>query len=267
MFSMLESRGQQFRRAYDTDNFQFSVPEQAPSILQSAGGVPYLSIAENAKPSPWTLGIDLSNPTKGSPRLCGSLVSPEGTLVHSWLQDHRQDETFSSTHLRLLLHTVVEYLPKNAAQHGLLILRDGRLFEKENYRIYKEELGLPTTLAEFRKGGNPPILTPTHPGLPQDSFFGFLPISNNKFSTAFLVTFPSVRKGRFGSVFKLHWRDDWNELGLESRDFAATIKSLVNAPGLGCKARKLPAPIYWADGIAGSTAEDLRFRGQHISIL
>ena len=43
---------------------------------------------------------------------------------------------------------------------------------------------------------------------------------------------------------------------------AAIITALVYAPGLGNKERTLPAPIYWADGIAAASDIDLRFRGQ-----
>ena len=38
--------------------------------------------------------------------------------------------------------------------------------------------------------------------------------------------------------------------------------SLMYSPGLGNKLRGTPAPIYWADGIAGASDADLRFRGQ-----
>ena len=79
---------------------------------------------------------------------------------------------------------------------------------------------------------------------------------------AMVVNLPAVKQKHFGQGFKIHRRDEWNELSLQSRDFDAIITALVHAPGLGNKERSLPAPIYWADGIAGASENDLRFRGQ-----
>jgi len=44
-------------------------------------------------------------------------------------------------------------------------------------------------------------------------------------------------------------------------ELADTLVGLSLAPGLGMHRRERPAPIYWADGIAGASPTDLRFAG------
>ena len=63
------------------------------------------------------------------------------------------------------------------------------------------------------------------------------------------------------AVTKITWRNDWNGLGLPPSQIASVLTASATAPGLGFQARNLPASIYWADGIAGSSDQDLRFRG------
>ncbi len=78
------------------------------------------------------------------------------------------------------------------------------------------------------------------------------------------MTTLAASSGNFGTVLKLSWNESWNGLGLSPRDVAAIMMALVHAPGLGNEPRVLPAPIYWADGIARADDGDLRFRGQPV---
>lgn len=257
-----------WRRAYENDPFQFSVPDQVGSILQCAGGVQYCVEASNSRPIPWSLGLDLSHPREGPSRVCGALLNPTGNLVHSWVAEHPRDETISQDVLKEIISKAVALIPGSGKQNGLLILRDGRLFEKENYSLYREGFGLPVTLLEVRKRRNPPILTEDACGIPPNPVFCLIPQRHDSRShVAMTICLPIAQQNRFGQVLKLHWRDQWNGLSLEPTDFAAILTALVHAPGLGNKARALPAPIYWADGIAAASDQDLRFRGQETSYL
>jgi hypothetical protein len=255
-----------WRRAYENDPFQFSVPDQIGSILQCAGGVQYCVGTSDSKPTPWSLGLDLSHPREGPSRVCGALLNPTGNLVHSWVAEHARDETISQSVLKKIIIKAVALIPDSDQQTGLLILRDGRLFEKEHYSIYREGFGLPVTLLEVRKRRNPPILTEDACGIPQSPVFCSIPQRHDSRShVAMMICLPTAQQNRFGQVLKLHWRDQWNGLSLKRTDFAAILTALVHAPGLGNKARALPAPIYWADGIAAASDQDLRFRGQIVS--
>jgi hypothetical protein len=209
------------------------------------------------------LGIDLSHATNGQSKLCGSLINTTGNLSHSWVSKHSRDETISSDTLQKIIRAAVNYIPKDSRGNGLLVMRDGRLFERENHALYHKGFDLPVSLIEVRKRKNPPILTREFPGIPDKIMFSEISRNFDREShIAFMVTLPTAKKERFGQVLKIHWRDEWNGLSLQSRDLAAIITALVYAPGLGNKERTLPAPIYWADGIAAASNIDLRFRGQ-----
>ena len=263
VFLYLDRQGISWRRCYETDNFQFSIPDQIGSILQCAGGIPYCVQTQGTKPIPWCLGIDLSHATNGQSKLCGSLINTTGNLSHSWVSKHSRDETISSDTLQKIIRAAVNYIPKDSRGNGLLVMRDGRLFERENHALYHKGFDLPVSLIEVRKRKNPPILTREFPGIPDKIMFSEISRNLDHDShIAFMVTLPTAKKERFGQVLKIHWRDEWNGLSLQSRDLAAIITALVYAPGLGNKERTLPAPIYWADGIAAASNIDLRFRGQ-----
>ena len=168
--------------------------------------------------------------------------------------------------LQNIIRAAVSHIPEDSKVNGLLIMRDGRLFEKENHSFYRQGFGLPVSLIEVRKRRNPPILTGEFPGIPVEPMFAELPQKYDS-HVAMVVTLPAAKQKQFGQVMKIHWRDKWNELSLESRDIAAVITALVHAPGLGNKEHSLPAPIYWADGIAGASENDLRFRGQKTTLI
>ena len=54
----------------------------------------------------------------------------------------------------------------------------------------------------------------------------------------------------------------WDGMRLGPELLARILFAQTLMPGLGLRQRRLPAPIYWADGIAGASDDDLRFRGQ-----
>ena len=264
----LDEQGILWRRAYATDPFQYSIPDQVASILQCAGGIPYCTSPRGERALPWSLGIDLSHPEEGPSRLCAALVNPSGIFEQAWVSEHRRDETISSTILQDLMRRAVASIPSDTIGRGLLILRDGRLFEKEQYSFYREGFGLPVSLMELRKRKNPPILTSAPEGIPGRSIFTMIPQERDSQShISCVVTLPATGGKSFGRVLKLHWRDDWNDLDLRPRDVASIIAALTHAPGLGNRARTLPAPVYWADGIAAASDRDLRFRGQRATLI
>lgn len=193
--------------------------------------------------------------------LCGALINPTGNLEQAWTIKHPRDETVSPHNVRKIIKCAVEVILKSEFTNELLIMRDGRIFEKEKVSTYLKGLGIPVTFMEIRKYNNPVLLTNDSLGIPTKPVFAEIPQCAGS-HVAFMVTLPTANEGRFGSVIKCHWRDEWNKLSLQPRDFAAILAALVHAPSLGNQAHKLPAPIYWADGIAKASDTDLRFRGQ-----
>ena len=145
-----------------------------------------------------------------------------------------------------------------------MIVRDGRVFESENVNDYMYELGTAVTLVELRKNGNPPLLLGPEARLPTRPTVGWLSEPTGG-SLGFLVALPSNGNyNGFGSVLKIWMQQAWDGMRLGPELLARILFAQTLMPGLGLRHRRLPAPIYWADGIAGASDDDLRFRGQYV---
>ena len=259
LFKEMERSEVPFRRAYATDPLEFSIPDQLPSLLIAAGGLPLRSPIEVSGTPMWTIGVDLSHRLSSSTSsLVMTLVSPDGALVAAWLIVQRRDETARASSITKLLDCCHTWLERHGPNPRIAVLRDGRLFENEDGSLYREYLGANISLFEFRKRGNPQIVrdvqSPTIPSVPIATI---LPDT----STMFITTAAPRDDRTLASIAKVTWRDEWNGLQLQPNDIAKFLASSATAPGLGLHSRHLPAAIYWADGIAGASDEDLRFRG------
>lgn len=256
----LDAIGCNWRRSYIRDNLTYSVPDQIGSILQAAGGRPFAVRLIGGRNLPWSLGLDLSHPRRTrTSLLCAALVDPKGSLFKSWTIHHNRDEAISKTKIRKLMSVVRGCVPKRDWSRGLFVLRDGRLFERESFQNYLGNSQFPTTLVELRKYNNPPLLPSGDSGV-KSPVFALDRLSPSSCKTGYFV--PLQQPNRFGRCLKVHWQREWNQLNLGSKQIGEILIALTYAPGLGNRARVLPAPIYWADGIAGANDEDLRFRGQ-----
>ena len=245
------------------DPFDHSITTQLPSILQAAGGWPHRTwLADESRRLPWSIGIDLSHNDEST--LCVSLVDQYGLRQGSWCSRHSRNEEIEEKSLRRLLQLATQVVRDRDDDPRILMVRDGRLFENEDHRFYRELLGMPVSLVEWRKYGNPQLFlwTSSGPQLPGRAIWAPVP---NAYC-GFLVPFP--KRARSTHVFKVWWDKNWDDLRLGATGIAECLVALTFTPGLGASPglrgsrRNSPAPIYWADGIAGASDSDLRFRGQ-----
>ena len=259
LFLEMERNGIPFRRAYATDPLEYSIPDQLPSLLIAAGGLPHRSPTQFSDGPIWTIGVDLSHQLdSATSSLVLTLVSPAGALVAAWLKVQPRDETVRVSSITELLTCCQAKLDEFDPELNIVVLRDGRLFENEDGSLYGEILRAKVSLFEFRKRGNPQIVRSVqNPDLPGIPIAAVLPDASTMFITA---TAPRDDRS-LASVAKVTWRDEWNGLRLKPNDIAKLLASSAAAPGLGLHPRHLPAAIYWADGIAGASDADLRFRG------
>ena len=104
LFGAMEGRGIPFRRAYADDPLEYSIPDQLPSLILAAGGLPHRSPTGAAGASIWTLGVDLSHRI-GQPTstLAVTLVNPDGMLVGAWTKKQSRDETVRISTVSTLL--------------------------------------------------------------------------------------------------------------------------------------------------------------------
>ena len=251
-----------WRRAYAADDRTWSVADQAGSVLQAAGGTPHGVVLEGGKPLPWSIGIDLSHRESFS-RVAAALINPDGKLVGAWTIDQPLQEHIAPSVVPRLLVAAVNHMPVRDRSSGVLVVRDGRVFEREDVDDYRHRLDVPVTLVELRKRGNPPLLLGDRLQLPTRPVAGWLPDVTDGL-LAFIVTLPQSAKGEFDSVLKIWMRREWDGMRLGRERLIRILFAQTLTPGLGLHRRRLPAPIYWADGIAGASDDDLRFRGQDV---
>jgi len=252
-----ESVGAPFRRAYANDPLNFSIPDQFPSLLMAAGGTPHRATTNDRLKNVWTLGVDLSHRFEERKSvLVVTLVDPAGRLKGAWKNSQSLDETVNEEKLVSLLERCRARLVELEFTDQILVLRDGRFFENERYETYSEVLNSEVTLLEIRKRHNPQVID--NEALPiKVPWAGMIAGTN----TMFVSTTPPSRENALSNILKLTWHSKQNRLNLEPSDIAEILISSSAAPGLGLHPHHLPAAIYWADGIAGASDVDLRFRG------
>ena len=255
----LERHDLPWRRAYATDDRTWSVAEQAASLLQAAGGHSHEVVLPAGARLPWSIGIDVSRRDKTA-RVAAALINPEGRLVGAWTADQPRQENIDSRVLGRLLGAAANAVPAGKRADGILVVRDGRVFESECADDYRRDLGGPVTLVELRKSNNPSLLLGKNSKLPVEPMTGWFKAAVGG-SLAFLVTLPRAEEGAFGSPLKLWMRRDWDGIRLGPEGVTRVLFAQTLTPGLGLQRRRLPAPVYWADGIAGASDKDLRFRG------
>lgn len=257
VFESLDRLGVQYRRAYESDDLRFSVPTQLPSLLQAVGGVPHRIAIVRTGPRVWSVGLDLAHP-KGQDTsvLAASLVHPSGHLLWSWRCRHPRDENMNAALLKEPLAHVSRLISERAeVGDAVVVLRDGRVLERESADTYLDPFDLPASLIEVRKNDNPQVMQGSTP----TSAPSAVRVAGE--STIFTVLSPPRSRNHLPAVRKATWQEAHNSAKLTHRQIAQLLVDLTAAPSLGTKAYSLPSPLYWADGIAEVTDHDLRFRG------
>ena len=263
-----------WRRAYATDDRRWSISDQVGSLLQAAGGHPHAVVLAGGECLPWSIGIDIHHAAGSDAgryrgrskrevpsRVAACLINPEGRLAGSWIHDQRRQENIEPHVLRRLLGDAADAIPAGDLSSGVLVIRDGRVFESENVEDYRRDLGGPVTLVELRKRRNPPLLLGGSGRLPDSPVLAWMP-ETKVGSLGFLAPLHDPNRNEFDRVLKIWMRRRWDGMGIGPQHLGHILFAQTLTPGLGLHRRTLPAPVYWADGIAGASENDLRFRGQ-----
>jgi hypothetical protein len=262
--SILDGLGLQWRRAYSNDEFRWSVRDQMGSILSAAGGRTH-RIEVLSLPLPWSVGIDISHPVESVySKVCVTVVDQYGQLARAWTMLQPRNEEIKQPILRQLLCEVSKFLKEAEVKKDVLIIRDGRLFENENSRFYRESFPSSVTLVEIRKRRNPLLFNPDTRITFQTPRYGQMSSSSVGHNVGFMMPLPINSQSGLPTTLKIHWRDDWDGMRLGSEYLPKVLYALTKAPGLGMRPHTLPAPIYWADGIAAASDKNLKFRGQRV---
>lgn len=264
LFRRLDRAGVAWRRAYAGDPWRYSVRDQVGSLLQAVGGTLHRVGLAGGRELPWSLGVDVSHPLDGeSSNLCLTLVDPSGRLAGFWRCEQPRDETARTASLGPLLRDAGRRLADLGGAEIVLAIRDGRLFENEKPLLYQSELGARVELLELAKNNVPPLFEEGHGGsahVPIGAVAGRHPDSE------WVYLLPGVTQEVGGLEAALKFRRCLGGAcgAFDDRALAEILVALTYAPGLGSRRSRFPAPIYWADGIAGASGSDLRFRGQQV---
>lgn len=259
LFTQMEACGVPFRRAYMTDPHTYSIPDQIPSVLMAAGGRPHSSPLCIKDDPIWMVGVDLAHfPGQPESRLVVTLIDAEGRLAGAWVRAQRRDETARWATLRPLLEACRARMQALAHDRPIVVLRDGRRFENEHEQDYRRILGKGMAFLEFRKRHNPQMLAGCDPALPVAAPAAcMLPGCN----TLFVSLAPPKDARTLPAIARVTWNTSHGGPHLTPEEIARLLAAAAAAPGLGLHPHHLPAPIYWADGIAGQSTSDLRFAG------
>lgn len=258
----LERHRVPFRRAYADDPLDFSIPDQLPSLLMAAGGRPHAIKVNHRFQNCLTIGLDLSHPTTSAvSRVAATIVDHTGTLVWATRMDVPRNETIDAPTARRLGDGVHSWL----RIHGLIgspliMLRDGRIPERELISHWLDCFGGNIVVIEVRKRGNP-ILLETETLALRTPYAVQVQSSNTVLATASAPIDPAA----VPEPLKLTWTDQSNRINITATEIANHVMAHCHAPGLGLHSHRLPSAIYWADGIAGADETDLRFRGIPLS--
>lgn len=260
MLMELQQLGIPFRRAYADDPFAYSVVDQFPSIITALGGQPHIVDIEIKGKKAWSIGIDISHDTIiRASTLAVTLIDSNGKLVCCWKRRlTKLDETINTEVLSEILIECANVLEDYDQDINIVILRDGRMFENENVEIYKRYLGFKISFIEYRKRGNPTIIASQNGKLKK---ICSSTVNVPGTHTLFTTSFKSSLSGKPATA-KIVLSEKSNLLNLTYSDVSNFLAASTASPSLGLKARNLPAAIYWADGIAGISINDLRFAGQ-----
>lgn len=263
LLDRLEQAKIRFRRAYVDDPIEFSVPDQLPSLLTASGGRPHKVDIQHRGQPVWSVGVDLSHrPEQPHSTLVTSLVDPTGLLVSAWSVSQPKNETPNAPALSRMLSAAAQSIRSSGGgNEPVLVIRDGRMFEGETGTLYEQAFEGPTTVIEYRKRLNPAVLAGQEPAPAPGAYL--VPDHH----TMFISTMPPKRQNSLPSVVKVTWKPSWNHAMFSPTNLADALVGLSLTPGLGLHPREKPAPIYWADGIAGVTPDDLRFAGNQTTQL
>jgi hypothetical protein len=198
------------------------------------------------------VGLDLGHPRhleESVPVM--SLVSERGRLLGWWRGVQIRDETLRTKTLRDGFFWLAEQIRKlPAVPTGVVLLRDGRIFEKEQLTSFMKGLELPSILLELPKNPAPYLLAETMIAPMGTAYF------QDENSEVFIQT-PSSHSIRSVSRFRIVKRN----IEASSDALAVALLNLCHAPILGIRPSRLPSPIYWSDGLALNGGMSPKFRG------
>ena len=270
LLGLLDKLHYQYRVfSYANAEPKWSARAQVSSILQGAGGIPYQLLLPIPKDVCDCLiyGVDIGHDhrDKRISRVVVSVTDQYGLhLASVWMRQKLNEATASGALGKMLLQARQIALSETGIiGKASIVLRDGRIPSKrrgsgaECLGTYFDSLGPDTTVVECRKRGNPVMyLSDERPYSPAPAGCASSPENSD---VRFICTH-DAHEG-LANVMKIHIPKDGDSLGIGLNTMCRIVIGLCYSPSLGLRPH-LPGPIYWADGIGATGANQYQFSGQ-----
>jgi hypothetical protein len=226
----------------------------AAAVLAKCGGCLYrtassmASVAQDA----CCVGLDLGRGYRNRGKTVAmTLTDTDGSLRAHWRAEKGEDETLSLAVLRRGLSWIREQAPDSASH--FVVLRDGTLPHNEPVAEYQRVFGDRLTLVECVKSGTGLLHCET--GQPEPGTI-VRPEGSD-----YTILYPCVSAQSGVLTQPVKFRIVTDHEGLLCEDVASLLTALSHAATLSFQPSRLPAPVYWADGLAHVSDANLQFAG------
>ena len=229
----------------------------AMHLLTKAGGTHFTVTANSVGEyhNHWFIGLDLGygNQYKGKCAVV-TLNDANGNLKCYWRAIKDPDDTLPPDLLEEALLWIIDKAESMQAGQNYIVIRDGRCPHNETIGTYKNLLPEGRSVfLEYTKTSNPVMLKNGYQPDP-----GTLAIPSGS-SQPFIFTAKASQKDMLTNTTRFRIRINDLEYTLEQLGEILTAQCF--APKLSFQPASLPAPIYWADGIASLSNVNLQFAG------
>lgn len=255
--ALLSDEGIAFQLCSTQTDPRYSRHGTACVILAKNGGLLYRTAADSIPDldQHWCIGLDLGRGGQYKDKIAViTLTDGFGQLRAYWRALKDPDETLSEEVLRDGLGWIIAKAESLIPGRKFLAFRDGTRPKHERLEVYLDLLPAErSTLVEISKSGNPLFVDNNTAPLPGS--YGIAKQSEKMLLYPVTSPQPDVLTNTV-KLFSAH-----NGLNYTLRQLCEITVALCHAPKLSFQPCSLPAPIYWADGLAGLSNSNLQFAG------
>ena len=245
-----------FSSAHDV-NPTYTRHGNAMHVLAKAGGEHYQTRATSFPDfhDHMFIGLDLGVGSQYRGKcVVVTVTDAKGVLKGFWRAIKDSDETLTPEILHEAVTWAVQLSEALRPECKLVAIRDGRCPHHERVEVYRKLLPEGRSmLVEYTKKGNPLIVSGGMQPSP-----GMLAVPPNS-NEGFLFTARAAQKGMLTNTTR--FRPLINDFGYSLEMIGEFLVALCFAPKLSFQPSSIPAPIYWADGIASISNTNLQFAG------
>ncbi len=249
----LKTMGVSFQLCSTKSSPAYSRHGLAVSVLAKAGGRLYRCSSQLARhlEESWLVGLDLGRGNRNRGKTVAmTLTDGSGGLRAFWRAKKGEDETVP----KAVLEAGLTWVKEQAGGEGhFIVLRDGTLPHNELLSTYRRVFEDRLTLVECVKSGTGLLHTPSGQPAPGTLLF---PEGSD-----YTLLYPCVSPVAGVLTHPIKYRVAYDSMEVPVETVGSLLTALCHCATLSFQPSRLPAPIYWADGLAHVSEENLQFAG------